>query len=400
MALRRHPPRDLREAPRVPEGLHVQRDDRRALVVGPVLEQVVGRHVGPVAQRGERRDAQAARGCVAEQRQAERTRLRGQRQPAGGHADAADEGVQAHARLGVDHAQRVGPEQPQAVGADGVEHGLLALAALGLVAVREARRDHEQRAHAAARRLVDDAQHLGGRHRHDRELRRLGQVAQRARRAGRRHHAAAGVHRDRDAGEAAAHDVAIDGAADAVPAVRGADDGDRGGGEQRAQRGHGGDVRAVGPALLVALGRAQVEREVDLAVVGLAPGVEARAREDPEHRAVSGHHGGVEAGDRARRRDLGELLEQSRGQAAAVHLVGHREGDLGGRRLVEAVVAGDGDNPPVEVRQQCHPGVAVGVGVVARHDVGASEAVEAQVAALGRERVEERLDVGLVLGAG
>jgi hypothetical protein len=38
------------------------------------------------------------------------------------------------------------------------------------------------------------------------------------------------------------------------------------------------------------------------------------------------------------------------------------------------------------------------VGIVARHDVGAPEAVEAQVTALRRERVEERLDVGLVLG--
>jgi hypothetical protein len=37
------------------------------------------------------------------------------------------------------------------------------------------------------------------------------------------------------------------------------------------------------------------------------------------------------------------------------------------------------------------------MGVVARHDVGAPEAVEAQVAALRRERIEERLDVGLVL---
>jgi hypothetical protein len=38
------------------------------------------------------------------------------------------------------------------------------------------------------------------------------------------------------------------------------------------------------------------------------------------------------------------------------------------------------------------------VGVVARHDVGAPDAVEAQVAVLRRERVEERLDVDLVLG--
>ena len=225
------------------------------------------------------------------------------------------------------------------------------------------------------------------------------QVAQRARRADRRHHAAFGVHRHRDAGEAAGHDGAEDRAADAALAVRGAHDGDRGGGEQRAQRGHGGDVRAVGRALLVALGRAQVEREVDLAEFGLAAGVEACACEDAEHRAVAGHHLGVEARDRAGRRDLGELLEQPRGQAAAVHLVGHREGDLGGRRLAESLIARDGDDAPAEVRQQRHAGVAVAVGVVARHDVGGPGAVEAQVSALGRERVEERLDVGLVLRA-
>jgi hypothetical protein len=52
------------------------------------------------------------------------------------------------------------------------------------------------------------------------------------------------------------------------------------------------------------------------------------------------------------------------------------------------------------VSQQRHPGVAVGAGVVARDDVGTREAVEAQVAALGREGVEEGLDVGLVLRAG
>jgi hypothetical protein len=82
-----------------------------------------------------------------------------------------------------------------------------------------------------------------------------------------------------------------------------------------------------------------------------------------------------------------------------VHLVGHREGDLGRAGLVEAVVARDRHDAIVEVSQQRYAGVAVSVGVVARDDVGAPEAVEAQVAALGRERVEEGLDVGLVLGA-
>ena len=71
----RHAPRDLREAPGVAEGLHVERDGRRALVVLEVLEDVVGRDVGAVAQRHERRDAEAARGRVAEQRQPEGARL-------------------------------------------------------------------------------------------------------------------------------------------------------------------------------------------------------------------------------------------------------------------------------------------------------------------------------------
>jgi hypothetical protein len=50
------------------------------------------------------------------------------------------------------------------------------------------------------------------------------------------------------------------------------------------------------------------------------------------------------------------------------------------------------------VREKRHARVAVGGGVVARDDVGAREAVEAHVAALRLQGVEERLDVGLVLG--
>ena len=252
----RDAPGDLREAPRVAEGLHVERDDGRALVVGPVLEQVVGRHVGAVAQRDEGRDAQAARRRVAEQRQAERARLRRQGQGARGHADAADERVQAQRPASVlTTPSALGPTSRSPWARTASRTAVLALATLGLVAVREARRDHEQRAHPAARRLAHDAQHLGGGHRHHRELRRLGEVAQRARGARRGHDAAVGMHRDGDAGEAAAHDVAEDGAADAVLAVRGADDRDRGGREQRSQRGHRGDVRAVGLALLEARGR-------------------------------------------------------------------------------------------------------------------------------------------------
>jgi hypothetical protein len=157
-------------------------------------------------------------------------------------------------------------------------------------------------------------------------------------------------------------------------------------------------VGAVGDALLKERRRPQVERQVDLAELRLAAHVEAGAGEDAEHRAVAGHHLGVEAHDAARGGDLGELLEHPRPQAAPLHLVGDGEGHLGGGRLAQAVVAGDGNHAPAEVGEQDDARVAVGVGVVARDGVRARDAVEAQVAALRRERVEEHLDVCLVLG--
>ena len=270
----RHAPGDLREAPRVAEGLHVEGDDRRALVVGPVLEQVVGRHVGAVAQRDEGRDAQAARGGVARAAPG-RARPTATTAPArpGRTPTRPMSACRLDARLGVDDAQRVGPDQPQPVGADGLEQRLLARAALGLVAVGEARRDDEQRPHPAARRLAHDAEHLGGRHRHDRELRRLGEVAQRARRARRGDDAA---RRDAPGTATPAKPPATMARKIAPPTLSSRSEAPttatERGREQRAQRGDGGDVRAVGAALLEARGRAQVEREVDLAEVGLRGG--------------------------------------------------------------------------------------------------------------------------------
>ena len=95
-------------------------------------------------------------------------------------------------------------------------------------------------------------------------------------------------------------------------------------------------------------------------------------------------------------RDLGELLEHAGREAAALHVVGHGERDLGDARLVQSVVARDRDDPLAEPREERHPQVAVGVGVVARDDVGPARAVEAHVAALGPQAVEERLDRRLV----
>jgi hypothetical protein len=61
------------------------------------------------------------------------------------------------------------------------------------------------------------------------------------------------------------------------------------------------------------------------------------------------------------------------------------------------VIAGHRHDALAQVRQQRQARVAVGLRVVARDDVGAPEPVEAQVPALRRQAVEERLDVGFVV---
>src|SRR6185312_15974561 len=58
---------DARELPRVAEGLEVEEDGRRQLVLLPVLEEVVGGHVRLVADRDEAREAESPRICLLEE---------------------------------------------------------------------------------------------------------------------------------------------------------------------------------------------------------------------------------------------------------------------------------------------------------------------------------------------
>ncbi len=92
----------------------------------------------------------------------------------------------------------------------------------------------------------------------------------------------------------------------------------------------------------------------------------------------------------------GELLEHARAQPAALLGGQHREGDLGRAQLAQPLVAGDGDDLTAAVGQQRDAVGAVGGGVVGGDAVGADVPVEAQVARLGIEAVEEVLDRRLV----
>ena len=163
IGLRRDTPAgEHREAPRVAEALHVERDDRHALVVLPPLEQVVRGDVGAVAERDEARHAEPAAHRLAEQPDAEGAGLRGDRQPPGRRLDLAHRRVQRNGGIGVDEAEAVGADEPDAVVATEVEQLLLAPAAL-LVALGEAGRDDDQRADAGARRVAGDVEDLGRR---------------------------------------------------------------------------------------------------------------------------------------------------------------------------------------------------------------------------------------------
>ncbi len=79
----RDPAGDAREPPRVPERLDVEQDRLGRRVVLPPLEQVVRRDVRLVADRDERRQAEAARDRRLEEREAERAALRREADVAG-----------------------------------------------------------------------------------------------------------------------------------------------------------------------------------------------------------------------------------------------------------------------------------------------------------------------------
>ena len=85
----RHPPRDPAEAPRVAERLEVDQHELGRGVVLEVLEQVVGGHVGLVADRHEGRQAEPARGRLAQEGEAERSALRREADVAGGDVRSA-----------------------------------------------------------------------------------------------------------------------------------------------------------------------------------------------------------------------------------------------------------------------------------------------------------------------
>ena len=105
-------------------------------------------------------------------------------------------------------------------------------------------------------------------------------------------------------------------------------------------------VSVVDPIAVRVRGRNR-EAELDRRVVHLANDLEAGVREHLEHAMVVRAHLGDESANARSGRQLDQLFQQARADAAAVQRIVDDERDLGHLRLAEAVVCPHRDNEPI-----------------------------------------------------
>ena len=150
-------PGDPGELARVSERLEVEQDHVGVRVLLPVLEEVVARQVGLVADRDERRqpEAQAVRGF--DDRDPEAAALREEADAPGRRRERDERRVEPHLGRGVEHAEAVGADQPHAVRAADLDQLALRRRALGSH-LGEAGGDHDEAAHARGPALARDFQ--------------------------------------------------------------------------------------------------------------------------------------------------------------------------------------------------------------------------------------------------
>ena len=199
-----------------------------------VLEQVVARHVGLVADRHERREADVQLARVFEDREAERAALGRHRDAAGGGCRWSERDVQPHAGVGVDHAETVRADETDAGLAHGGQQFLFAVAAGG-ADLPEPRANHDERSYALGDAVPGRRQDAVGWNAHDRKIDGPGNIA----------HAAIGghavdlvrgrVHHGHAAGEPHGDQVVQDLRSNLAARAVGADHGNGAGFEERAK---------------------------------------------------------------------------------------------------------------------------------------------------------------------
>jgi len=209
----------------------------------------------------------------------------------------------------------------------------------------EARRDHTQRANAAAEGRLGGVEHLRPGQADHGEVDRIRNLLDRAVGTHARDRLARSVDGIGGAGEVGGEDVAEELAADGAAAARRSDHRDAPGREERAQRRGDCDVVARLDALAEPLGRSDREPQLDLAAAELVRELEARVREDAERRAVVGQHICDEALDARLASAQRELLEKPRPDPAPLLVVRDGEANLRRLRVAQPHPARERDDP-------------------------------------------------------
>ena len=225
---------DLGEAARVAEALHVHQDHRRAWVVLPVFDQVVGRDVGLVAHGDEAGQTEIQLLRKIEHRETKRAALAREGDRSGGWIDGGEGAVQSDGRVGVQHAHAVRPDEARAGGAQLIAQSFLLLPSF-FAGFAEPRADHHNRRHPS-RDAVVNRRFDGGRwNGNDREIDVRRNVEQARIGAYPLHNVGGRIDREYAALESAGQQVVEDVGANRAARAAGADHRDRLGPKQCVQ---------------------------------------------------------------------------------------------------------------------------------------------------------------------
>ena len=274
-----------------------------------------------------------------------------------------------------------------------VHQFLLKLATLG-VDLREAGADDHQGAHSAGGAVVHHAQHRIPRHGHDRQVHRLGQVANGRIRPEAADDGGLGVDGVDGPLKAVQDQGFQDAVADACRIAGGADHGHGfrlEEGPQRGRRRH--PVAHLQPGHAGFIGD---DGKVHLDFAAFLPFLDGEPRllEDVAHRPVVGVRDGPEPGEAVPYRQQRQPLQQQGAQPLAVQGVVDRESDLGGGFVLGQVRAGGDDAGGAVVGpgdQQGQRGARIGSVAQGLDQLGARgrHGEEAAAPRFGRQPLEE-----------
>lgn len=186
-------------------------------------------------------------------------------------------------------------------------------------------------------------------HREDREIRGLGQRADRGVGRHAEDRGGTGVHREEPSGEAALVQMVQEGPPHRSRPAPGAYHGDRIRPQQRLQAGHVGgpaaglDGREIAVVVLVVV-LVQCDDAAHLRTLETACGAQAQVGEEPKDFVVLRECVRRERGDAVRTGGGDQMLDQEGADATVVQSVGHRDGDLGRGRFAADLVLGQADH--------------------------------------------------------